>query len=48
MKTIEEITNKIEYFDRKVRLAQKGTDEHSKKLVIRWSAKREVLKWVLN
>lgn len=47
MKTIEEIQKKIEYFDKKTKLAQKSTDEHSKKLVVRWSAKREALKWVL-
>lgn len=37
------LDKRIEYFDKKTRQAQSGKDEHSKKLTIRWSAKRECL-----
>ena len=37
------LEKRIEYFDKKTRQAQSGKDEHSKKLTIRWSAKRECL-----
>jgi len=37
------LNKRIEYFDKKTRQAQSGKDEHSKKLTVRWSAKRECL-----
>lgn len=47
----EQVTKKIEYFDKKVRQAQsslKTENYHTtRKLIIRWSAKREALRWVL-